>query len=135
MKDGRFVSTKTGPPLRVWAVNRLIVIGKPPDVLRVEARMFGKQGVNLTCLHQDSHDTRGHGRPVGEPPGRRAFKTLSAEGIDCRFSILGASWLIPAIDTRGLPSHDSTRRPFLTGRPVEPLGLDKKCCKLGKIVP
>lgn len=57
VKGGSFVHTKTGEPVRFWAVNG--PPGKDRESLRREARLLAKRGVNLVRVHHGYFDEKG----------------------------------------------------------------------------
>jgi hypothetical protein len=110
VKGGRFVHSKTGEPVRFWAVN-----GPPEgdrDQLRRTARMLAKYGVNLVRVHHGYFDKNGD---VDSAAVRRALEVveaMKAEGIYCHFSIYFPLWLDPAPDTPWLRGYDGKTKPF-----------------------
>ena len=58
VKGSQFVHTKTGEPVRFWAVNG--PSSKARDDLRTEARMLAKHGVNLVRIHHGYFDENGN---------------------------------------------------------------------------
>ncbi|MFQ3610597.1 MAG: hypothetical protein SNJ72_03785, partial [Fimbriimonadales bacterium] len=95
VRDGRFVHSKTGEPVRFWAVN----VG--PDFLRLEpfvleylARQLAKQGVNLVRVHASI--TRGSTLEMDPNFTRQAQQFVHAmrnEGIYTLFSIYFPLWV------------------------------------------
>lgn len=111
VKDGQFVHSATGEPVRFWAVN-----GPPHDLtgpqLRQCARMLAKHGVNLVRVHGGYFDRAGE---VDLAKVKHAFEivaAMKAEGIYTLFSIYFPLWLTPAPNTPWLEGYDGKSHPF-----------------------
>ena len=99
VKGSQFVHSRTGEPVRFWAVNG--PSSKTRDDLRTEARMLAKRGVNLVRIHHGYFDEKGD---VDLAAVRHAFDivdTMKAEGIYTHFSIYFPLWLKPKSDSPG----------------------------------
>jgi hypothetical protein len=111
VKDGQFVHSRTGEPVRFWAVN-----GPPHELtgadLRQCARMLAKHGVNLVRVHGGYFDQRGE---VDSAKVKRAIEiveAMKAEGIYTHFSIYFPLWLTPKPDNPWLKGYDGKSHPF-----------------------
>jgi hypothetical protein len=111
VKDGQFVHSRTGEPVRFWAVN-----GPPHELtgadLRQCARMLAKHGVNLVRIHGGYFDERGE---VDSAKVKRAIEiveAMKAEGIYTHFSIYFPLWLTPKPDNPWLKGYDGKTHPF-----------------------
>ena len=109
-KGPRFVRSKTGEPVRFWAVNG--PPGKDADALRRDAKVLAKRGVNLARIHHGYFDKTG-ATDMNEV--RHAFdvvEALKGEGIYSHFSIYFPLWLTPAPDNPVLRGYDGKTHPF-----------------------
>jgi hypothetical protein len=111
VKDAQFVHSRTGEPVRFWAVN-----GPPHELtgadLRQCARMLAKHGVNLVRIHGGYFDERGE---VDSAKVKRAIEIVEAmkiEGIYTHFSIYFPLWLTPKPDNPALKGYDGKAHPF-----------------------
>jgi hypothetical protein len=110
VKGSQFVHSKTGEPVRFWAVNG--PSSKARDDLRTEARMLAKRGVNLVRIHHGYFDENGN---VDQPAVRHAHEiveAMKAEGIYSHFSIYFPLWLKPKPETPWLKGYDGRKPPF-----------------------
>jgi hypothetical protein len=110
VQGSQFVHSRTGEPVRFWAVNG--PSGKGRDDLRTEAKMLAKHGVNLVRVHHGYFDEKGN---VDLAAVRHAFdvvETMKAEGIYSHFSIYFPLWLKPKADTPWLKGYDGKKVPF-----------------------
>ena len=111
VRDGQFVHSKNGEPLRFWGVN-----GPPHelkgDELRHCARMLAKYGVNLVRVHGGYFNERGE---VDREKIRHAIEiveAMKAEGIYTHFSIYFPLWLTPKPDNPFLKGYNGNTHPF-----------------------
>jgi hypothetical protein len=111
VKNGEFVHTATGEPVRFWAVN-----GPPQDLkgddLRKCARLLAKHGVNMVRVHGGYFDANGD---VDMPRIKHAIEiveAMKAEGIYTHFSIYFPIWLSPKPGTPWLAGYDGEKKPF-----------------------
>jgi hypothetical protein len=111
-KDGRFVHSQTGDPVRFWAVNG--AAAKSREELRREARQLAKYGVNLVRLHGPMFDKRGEVDPAKIQRAIDVVETMKAEGIYTHFSIYFPLWLDPPADLDWLPGYDGKSHAFAT---------------------
>ena len=111
VKDGNFIHTKTGEPLRFWAVNG------PPHELKGEelrrcARLLAKHGVNLVRVHGGYFDKNGDVDPAKVQHAFEIVAAMKAEGIYTHFSIYFPLWLEPKAGTPWLQGYDGKKNPF-----------------------
>ncbi len=111
VRNGQFVYSETGTPVRFWAVN-----GPPQDLtgraLAECARMLAKRGVNLVRVHGGYFDQRGE---VDLAKVRHAIEivaAMKAAGIYTHFSIYFPLWLTPHPDNPWLKGYDGKTHPF-----------------------
>lgn len=111
VKNGDFIHTATGEPVRFWAVN-----GPPSrmqgEELRQCARMLAKRGVNLVRLHGGYFNDDGE---VNLEKVRHTFEIVDAlktEGIYSHLSIYFPLWIRPKADAAWLKGYDGTKHPF-----------------------
>ena len=107
-----FVHSKTGKPLRFWAVN-----GPPRDLtdrdaLRELARGLAKRGVNLVRVHGGYFDEDGQVKMDAVKHAIDVVECMKAEGIYSHFSIYFPLWLRPKANTPWLQGYDGTKHPF-----------------------
>jgi hypothetical protein len=110
VKGSQFVHSKTGEPVRFWAVNG--PSSKGVADLRTEARMLAKRGVNLVRIHGGYFDEKGE---VDMARVQHAFdivEAMKAEGIYSHFSIYFPIWLTPKPGTPWLKGYDGQKKPF-----------------------
>ena len=109
-KDGHFVHSQTGEPVRFWAVNG--AAAKSRDELKREARQLAKYGVNLVRLHGPMFDKRGEVDPAKIQRAFDVVEAMKAEGIYTHFSIYFPLWLDPPADLDWLPGYDGKSHAF-----------------------
>ncbi|MCX7419288.1 MAG: hypothetical protein NT013_07095 [Planctomycetia bacterium] len=109
-KDGHFVHSQTGEPVRFWAVNG--AAAKSRDELKREARQLAKYGVNLVRLHGPMFDKRGEVDPAKIQRAFDVVEAMKAEGIYTHFSIYFPLWLDPPTDLDWLPGYDGKTHAF-----------------------
>ena len=111
VKDGNFIHTQTGEPVRFWAVN-----GPPQDLkgdeLRHCARLLAKHGVNLVRVHGGYFDKAGEVDPAKVQHAFEIVAAMKAEGIYTHFSIYFPLWLEPKPGTSWLQGYDGKKNPF-----------------------
>lgn len=111
VKEGEFVRSSDGEPVRFWAVNG------PPHELKGEAlrncaKMLAKHGVNMVRIHSGLFDANGE---VEMSKVRHAFEivdAMKAEGIYTHFSIYFPLWLTPKANHPWLKGFDGKKKPF-----------------------
>lgn len=111
VKDGQFTHSRTGEPLRFWAVN-----GPPHELLGADlrqcARMLAKHGVNLVRVHGGYFNERGEVDPAKVKHAIEIVEAMKAEGIYTHFSIYFPLWLTPKPDSPWLKGYDGKTHPF-----------------------
>ncbi len=110
VKGSQFVHSKTGEPVRFWAVNG--PSSKPRDDLKTEARMLAKHGVNLVRIHHGYFQETGDVDPGAVRHASDIVEAMKAEGIYSHFSIYFPLWLKPKADTPWLKGYDGQKVPF-----------------------
>jgi hypothetical protein len=110
-KDGQFVHSNTGAPVRFWAVN-----GPPEDLqgdaLRQAARLLAHYGVNLVRMHGPLFDKNGELDPAKVRRAHEVVAAMKAEGIYTHFSIYFPLWFKPSKDLPWLAGYDGQKPPF-----------------------
>ncbi len=112
VRQGRFVHSATGEPVRFWAVNG------PPEELKGEtlrrcARMLAKRGVNLVRAHGAVFNGK-----TGEPNLKRMEQlreivaAMRAEGIYTHLSIYFPLWFTPEPGLDWLQGYNGSQHPF-----------------------
>jgi hypothetical protein len=111
VKDSQFVHSRTGEPVRFWAVN-----GPPHELtgadLRQCARMLAKHGVNLVRVHGGYFDERGEVDPAKVKRAIEIVEAMKTEGIYTHFSIYFPLWFTPKPDNPWLKGYDGKSHPF-----------------------
>ena len=111
VKDGQFVHTGNGEPVRFWGVN-----GPPQDLkgeeLRRCARMLAKHGVNMVRIHAGYFDEKGEVDMAKVKHAIEIVEAMKAEGIYTHFSIYFVAWLTPKPGTPWLEGYDGEKKPF-----------------------
>ena len=111
VKDGQFVHSATGDPVRFWAVN-----GPPNDLegaaLKECARMLAKRGVNLVRVHGGYFNQEGEVNPGQVKHAFEIVDAMKAEGIYTHLSIYFPLWLTPKPGTAWLQGYDGKQHPF-----------------------
>jgi len=97
-KQGQFVHTATGQPVRFWAVNGPSRDGGDRAALRQTARWLAKYGVNLVRRHGAVFDKDGELRPDAAQRAIAIVETMKAEGIYTHLSIYFPLWFTPRAD-------------------------------------
>src|SRR5262249_52941888 len=111
VKDGQFIHSKTGEPVRFWAVN-----GPPHDLkgndLRQCARMLAKHGVNMVRVHGGYFDENGEVEMSKVNHTMEIVEAMKAEGIYAHLSIYFPLWLSPKPTNSWLKGYDGKSHPF-----------------------
>jgi len=111
VKDGEFIHTGTGEPVRFWGVN-----GPPHELkgaaLRECARLLAKHGVNLVRIHGGYFDESGEVNLDRAKHALEIVQAMKAEGIYSHFSIYFPLWLTPKPGTHWLEGYDGKAHPF-----------------------
>jgi hypothetical protein len=111
-KDGQFIHTADGQPVRFWAVNGPPHEVKDPAELRRVARLLAKRGVNLVRVHGGLFDATGRTDPAKVQHAIAVAEAMKAEGIYTHYSIYFPLWLKPKADGPWLAGYDGTKHPF-----------------------
>ncbi len=110
-RQGQFIHSRTGEPVRFWAVN-----GPPHDLkgdrLRQCARMLAKRGVNLVRVHGGYFDEKGEVKPDKVGHAMEIVEAMKHEGIYTLFSIYFPLWFQPRSDSAFLQGYDGKKHPF-----------------------
>src|SRR5207302_2502534 len=111
VKDGQFIHTGNGQPVRFWAVN-----GPPHELqgaeLRKTARLLAKYGVNMVRIHGGYFDKDGEVEMLKVKHAIEIVEAMKAEGIYSHFSIYFPLWLTPKSGTSWLQGYDGKTHPF-----------------------
>ncbi|MEI7732417.1 MAG: hypothetical protein WCO56_22795 [Verrucomicrobiota bacterium] len=112
-KDGHFIMTGNGQPVRFWAVNGPPHDATSPAALRNAAKLLAKHGVNLVRSHGGLFDGK-TGELKAETIAHRQeiVEAMKAEGIYTHFSIYFPLWLSPKPGDGFLPGYDGKQHPF-----------------------
>jgi hypothetical protein len=110
-KDGQFVHSATGQPVRFWAVN-----GPPEelhgDELKRCARLLAKYGVNMVRVHTPIFDKDGETNMGKIAHAHEIVAAMKAEGIYTHFSVYFPLWFTPRADHPWLKGYDGKEHPF-----------------------
>lgn len=110
-KDGQFVHSANGQPVRFWAVN-----GPPHDLkgnaLKHCARLLAKYGVNLVRVHGAVFDKEGEADPAKVAHIQEVVAAMKAEGIYTHISIYFPLWFQPRAGLPWLEGYDGKQHPF-----------------------
>ncbi|HWW03453.1 MAG TPA: hypothetical protein VNZ64_27370 [Candidatus Acidoferrum sp.] len=111
VKDGQFIHSTNGEPLRFWGVN-----GPPHELKGAElqrcARMLAKHGVNLVRVHGGYFNERGEIDREKVTHAIEIVEAMKAEGIYTHFSIYFPLWLTPKPDNPFVKGYDGKTHPF-----------------------
>lgn len=111
VKDGQFIHSNSGEPLRFWGVN-----GPPHEIagadLKQCARMLAKHGVNLVRVHGGYFNERGEVDREKVKHAIEIVEAMKADGIYTHFSIYFPLWLTPKADSPFLKGYDGSKHPF-----------------------
>ncbi|MEO8427430.1 MAG: hypothetical protein ABI651_09990 [Verrucomicrobiota bacterium] len=110
-KDGQFVHSANGTPVRFWAVN-----GPPNelqgDALRRCAALLARYGVNLVRVHGAMFDQDGEPDLAKVRHAQEIVAAMKAEGIYTHFSIYFPLWFTPRAGLPWLEGYDGKKHPF-----------------------
>jgi hypothetical protein len=110
VKGSDFVHSKTGEPVRFWAVNG--PPGKDRDSLRTDAKVLAKRGVNLVRVHGGYFNDNGEIDLAKVQHAIDIVEAMKAEGIYTHFSIYFPLWFRPKPDNPWLKGYDGKTIPF-----------------------
>jgi hypothetical protein len=110
-KEGRFIHSANGRPVRFWAVN-----GPPHELtgepLRQSARLLASYGVNLVRVHGPMFDKDGEVDLAKVRHAHEIVAAMKAEGIYTHFSIYFPLWFTPRADLPWLPGYNGNQHPM-----------------------
>lgn len=113
-KDGRFIRSGDGSPIRFWAVNGPPSAADSPEKLAGVARALASYGVNLVRIHGAVFDKDGRVDPKRVRHIRECVTAMKSEGIYTLLSIYFPLWFDPAPGTDWLPGYDGRSHAFAT---------------------
>lgn len=113
-KDGQFIHSKSGKPVRFWAIN-----GPPNSLQSTEdldycARLLAKYGVNLVRFHDPLFNKKGDVDKEKVLHALRIVESMKKAGIYTHFSIYFPLWFNPEPDNHFLKGYDGNQKPFAT---------------------
>ncbi len=111
-RDGRFVHSANGEPVRFWAVNGPSHDASDPTALRRTARLLAKYGVNLVRRHGAVFDKDGELNPESVERTHAIVEAMKAEGIYTHLSIYFPLWFTPRADHPWLQGYNGKSHPF-----------------------
>lgn len=111
-KDGRFIHSANGQPVRFWAVNGSGRDGGDRTVLRTTARLLAKYGVNLVRHHGAVFDKDGEVDPAAVQRAIALVETMKPEGLYTHLSIYFPLWFTPRSGHPWLAGYDGKSHPF-----------------------
>ncbi len=111
-KNGQYIFSTTGSPVRFWAVNGPGHDAKP-ETLENTAKMLAKYGVNLVRVHGAVFNEK-TAELNPEKPKRLAeiVAAMKAEGIYTHLSIYFPLWFKPQPGLSWLEGYDGNKNPF-----------------------
>ena len=112
VKDGHFIHSMNGQPVRFWAVNGPPHEGSQRSDLRHAARVLAKYGVNLVRRHGALFDKDGELDPAAVKQALAIVEEMKAEGIYTHLSIYFPLWFTPRKDHPWLIGYDGKTHPF-----------------------
>ncbi len=112
VRDGHFVHSSNGEPVRFWAVNGPPAEDAGGPALRHAARVLAKYGVNLVRRHGPIFDKDGEVDPAAVKRAIAIVEAMKAEGIYTHLSIYFPLWFTPRADLSWLPGYDGKTHPF-----------------------
>src|SRR4051812_22481738 len=112
VKDGHFVHSGNGQPLRFWAVNGPPSDAKERPALRQTGRMLAKYGVNLVRRHGAVFNKDGEVDPAAVKQIIAVVEEMKSAGIYSHLSIYFPLWFTPRADHPWLKGYDGKHPPF-----------------------
>lgn len=111
-KDGHFIHSANGQPVRFWAVNGPAGEDRDRAALNRTARWLAKYGVNLVRRHGAVFDKDGELNPAAVRRAIAIVEAMKAEGIYTHLSIYFPLWFTPRADHPWLQGYDGKTHPF-----------------------
>jgi len=111
-KGSQFVHSKTGQPVRFWAVNGPSHQLKDRESLRQNARLLAKYGVNMVRIHGGYFNENGEVDQAKVKHTLEVVDAMKQEGIYSHLSIYFPLWLKPKPNTPWLQGYDGNKHPF-----------------------
>jgi hypothetical protein len=111
-KDGHFVHSANGQPVRFWAVNGPSREDGDRAELRRTARLLAKYGVNMVRRHGAVFDKDGELNPASVKRSIAIVEEMKSEGIYTHLSIYFPLWFTPRADHPWLEGYDGKSHPF-----------------------
>src|SRR5712691_6868260 len=111
-KEGHFIHSNNGQPVRFWAVNG--PSGEDADRAgpHKTARLLAKYGVNLVRRHGAVFDKDGELNPASVKRAIAIVEEMKAEGIYTHLSIYFPLWFTPRTNHPWLEGYDGKTHPF-----------------------
>ena len=111
-RDGQFVHSANGQPVRFWAVNGTGHEDGDRAALQRTARLLAKYGVNLVRRHGAIFDKEGEVNLAAVKRAIGLVETLKTEGIYTHLSIYFPLWFKPRAGHPWLEGYDGQKHPF-----------------------
>ncbi len=112
-KGEQFVHSRTGAPVRFWAVNGPPGSSNNAADWKEDARVLSRHGVNLVRLHYAPFDNKtGQLRPDAGAKKAGIVAAMKDEGIYSLFSIYFPLWLKPEAGPGWREGYDGVKHPF-----------------------
>src|SRR4051812_42503754 len=111
-KEGHFIHSSNGDPVRFWAVNGPPQEASDRPALRQTARLLAKYGVNLVRRHGAVFNKEGE---VDRAAIKRAIEIVEefkAEGIYTHLSVYFPLWFTPRAGHPWMEGYDGKKHPF-----------------------
>lgn len=111
-RNGEFVHSANGQPVRFWAVNGTGRDRADVPTLRRTARLLAKYGVNLVRRHGPVFDKDGELNADSVRQVIAVVEAMKAEGVYTHLSIYFPLWFTPRADHPWLKGYDGKSHPF-----------------------
>jgi uncharacterized protein with NAD-binding domain and iron-sulfur cluster len=111
-KDGHFIHSANGQPVRFWAVNGPSREDGDRAELRRTARLLAKYGVNLVRRHGAVFNKDGDVNPTAVKGVIAIVEEMKSEGIYTHLSIYFPLWFTPRANHPWLEGYDGKTHPF-----------------------
>ncbi len=109
-KNGKFIHETNSQPVRFWAVN-----GPSSDdqtIVKYEARLLAKYGVNLARIHHGYYNEQGQLDQTKVIAAIQTIESLKAEGIYSLLSVYFPLWMTPDANNPTLKGYNGSKKPF-----------------------